>query len=274
MSVSTARASSTSADDVLFERILVGIDDTPESLFAAAQARTICAPGGRLELLACAETYLAAHAGTAARGAARHLEVGTSTMLEQASALADPSEAHLVTGRLTEKLRASCASSDATLIALGARPHRRLSALTFSGHENEMLHASPCSVLIARAGWGPSKPHRIVVGVDAADDAQTAEMAARRLAHRLGCELVPVIGLGDGDVPLDVLRAERDDALLDPRDLAHAVVAASSRDSLIFIGRRQAHDHRFGGSIAERVVYSARCSVLVVHHNGDTPPAR
>lgn len=259
------------AGDMLFERILVGIDETPESLFAAAQARRICSPTGRLELLACAETYLAAHAGAAARDAARHLEAGTSAMLEQARALADPDETHLMRGRLTERLRAECGRIDATLIVLGARPHRRLSALTFSGHEHEALHTSACSVLVARAGWGPSAPRRIVVGVDASDDGRAAETAARRLAARLGCDLVPVIGLGEGDVALDTLRAGREDALLDPRDLAHAVVSASSGDTLILIGYRHAHDHRFGGSLAERVVYSARCSVLVVRHHRDTP---
>lgn len=266
MTVAAAGATPTTTGDALFARILVGVDDTPESLFAAAQARKLCAPGGRLELLACAETYLAAHAGAAARDAARHLVDNTSAVLDQARALADPDEAHLVKGRLVDVLRAECARTDPTLVALGARRHRRLSARTFNGHENEALHKAPCSVLIARAGWGPSTPRRIVVGVDTSNDAVAAEAAARGLARRLGCEFVPVIGLGEGDISPDLLRAERDDALLDPRDLTHAVVSASSDDSLIIIGRRNSHDHRFRGSIAERVVYAAHCSVLVVHH--------
>jgi nucleotide-binding universal stress UspA family protein len=270
MGVAAVGANSATTGDALFTRILVGIDDTPESLFAAAQARKLCLPDGRLELLACAETYLAAHAGTAARTAAQHLEAGTSTVLEQASALANPDESHLVTGRLAERLRAECARTGATLIALGARPHRRLAARTFNSHEYEVLHKEACSLLIARAGWGPSTPRRIVVGVDPSDDGAAAEAAARRLAHRLGCELVPVIGLGDGEISPELLRSEREDALLDPRDLAHAVVAASSSDSLVFIGRRNSRDHRFSGSISERVVFSARCSVLVVHHETPT----
>ena len=58
---------------LLFDRVLVGIDETPESLVAAAQARTLCAPGGHLALLAVAETYLAAQAGMAAPGAGDHV---------------------------------------------------------------------------------------------------------------------------------------------------------------------------------------------------------
>ena len=266
MTVSASGPSATPGGDSLFERVLVGIDETPESLVAAAQAKKLCAPNGRLELLAVAETYFAAHAGSAARSAEEHLVAGTSTMLERARALVEPDEAHLVSGRLTAQLCKESARTGATLIALGVRPHRRLSALIFGGHDIEALHDAPCSVLIARPGWGPSKPRRIIVGIDGSADGRAAEIAARSLAGRLGCDLVPVVGLDDDDVDLDLLRAEREDALLDPRDLAHAVVSVSSKDTLVLIGRRRAHDHRWGGSIAERVVYSAHCSVLVVRH--------
>lgn len=275
MTVSAPGANSTPGGDSLFERILVGIDETPESLVAAAQAKKLCAPNGRLELLACAETYLAAHAGAAARIAEEHIVAGTSTVLARARALAEPDEAHLVSGRLTARLCEESARTGATLIAVGVRPHRRLSALTFGGHDIEALHDAPCSVLIARPGWGPSKPRRIVVGIDGSADGRAAEITARSLASRLGCDLVPVVGLGDDDIDLDLLRAERENALLDSRDLAHAVVSVLSKDTLVLIGRRQAHDHRWGGSIAERVVYSARCSVLVVRHRGrDAPEPR
>ena len=268
MTVSTSGPSATPGGDSLFERVLVGIDETPESLVAAAQAKKLCAPNGRLELLAVAETYLAAHAGTAARSAEEHVVARTSTMLDRARALVEPDEVHLVSGRLTTRLCKESTRTDATLIVVGVRPHRRRSALTFGGHDVEALHDAPCSVLIARPGWGPSKPRRIVVGIDGSADGRAAEIAARSLAGRLGCGLVPVVGLDDDDIDLDLLRAEREDGLLDPRDLAHAVVAASSEDALVLIGRRRTHDHRWGGSIAERIVYSAHCSVLVVRHRG------
>jgi nucleotide-binding universal stress UspA family protein len=272
----TASASASGATPgvpLLFERVLVSIDETPESLVAAAQARKLCAPNGRLELLAVAETYLAAHSGLAARTAENDIVAGTSMMLDRARELVEPDEVHLVSGRLTTRLCAESDRTGATLVAVGARPHRRLAALTFGGHDIEALHAVPCSVLIARPGWGPSTPRRVIVGVDGSPDGRTAELAARSLAGRLGCELVPVVGLSDNEIDLDLLRTEREDALLDPGDLAHAVVSASAKDALVLIGRRRAHDHRWGSSVAERVVYSARCSVLVVRHSGEDVPA-
>ena len=257
--------------DTLFDRVVVGIDATPESLVGAAQARKLCAPNGWLELLGVAETYLAAHSGAAAIVASDDIHTGTSAALARARELVAPDDARLVSGRLTERLCAECERTGANLIAIGVRPHRRLGALTFGGHDIEALHDAPCSLLIARPGWGPAKPHRIVVGIDRSPDGRAAEAAARTLAARLGCELVPVVGLAESDVDIGLLKAEDEDAVLDPGDLVHAVVSASTDEALVVVGRRRRHDHRWGGSVAERVVYSAHCSVLVVRHRAGEP---
>jgi nucleotide-binding universal stress UspA family protein len=257
-----------SGDDSLFGHVLAGIDETPESVIGAAQARVLCAPHGQLVLLAVAERYLAAHAGFAAMDAEDHLVAETSTDLARAKELVDADDAVLASGRLVEVLCAECVRRGATLVAVGVRPHRRFAALTFGGHDVEALHDVPCSVLVARPGWGPHKPDRIVVGVDGSPESLAAEASARSLARRLGCEVLPVVGLEDG-VDLDVLRAEREDALLDPRSLVDAVVGASSKGSLVVIGSTRDPGRRWGGSFAERVVYRARCSVLVVRRPSD-----
>jgi len=274
MNGATPLPGATPGQTLLFDRVLVGIDETPESLVAAAQARKLCAPGGRLVLLAVAETYLAAHAGMAAPVAGDDVRAGTRVALERARELVEPDEATLLSGRLVDLLCTECDRHGATLVVVGARPHHRLPALALGGHDVDALHDARCSVLIARPGWGPSRPHRIVVGVDGSPDGRAAEVAGRSLAERLGCEVVPVVGLGEHDVDLDLLRAEREDGLLDPRDLAHAVVAASSENALVVVGRRQAHDHRWGGSVAQRIVYGVHCSVLVVREPGAAAAAR
>lgn len=260
------------AGDAIFGHVLVGIDETPESLVAAAQAGILRAPDGQLVLLAIVESYLAAQAGLAAVGAGDHLVAGASTNLERAKELVDADEAILAEGRLVPMLCAACSRRGATLIAVGVRPHRRLPAVTFGGHEVEALHDARCSVLIARSGWGPSKPERIVVGVDGSSEARTAEAVARTLAVRVGCEVVPVVALG-GDVDLALLRAEREDAVLDTGLLADAIVRMSSERSLIVVGRGPERQ-RWGGRVAERIVYSARCSVLVVQHDPVPPSDR
>jgi nucleotide-binding universal stress UspA family protein len=253
------------AAKTIFDRVLVGIDSTDESLVAAAQARVLLAPGGQLVLLAAVERHLASHAGLFAATAEDHLRAGTSAELERARELVDADDAVLAPGSLVPLLCSECASRDATLIAVGVRPHRRLAAATFGGHDVEALHDVPCSLLIARPGWGPAPPDRVVVGVEGTRASQAAEAVARSLAGRLGCEVVPVVALGE-DVDLAVLRAERDDALLHPGSLLDAVVSASTTRSLIVVGRAREYGRRRRGDLAERVVYAARCSVLVVEH--------
>src|SRR5262245_16211378 len=76
-------------DDAIFGRLLVGIDETPESLIAAAQAGALRAPDGQLVLLAVVERYLATHAGLAAADAEDRLTAGTSADLARARELVD-----------------------------------------------------------------------------------------------------------------------------------------------------------------------------------------
>jgi nucleotide-binding universal stress UspA family protein len=249
--------------DAIFGHVLVGIDGTPESLVAAAQGGVVRAPDGHLELLAVAERHLAAQVGFAATLAADDLVAGVAAELAQAEELVDADEARLTSGNLVKLLCNECSRRGATLIVIGVRPHRRLSALTFGGHDVDALHDARCSLLIARPGWGPHKPERILVGVDGSPEAHTAETAARSLGARLGCDVVPVVSLV-GEVDAAVLREERDDALLDPRPLVDAVVGASSEGSLVVAAREHRRGHHWRGTLVERIVYSARCSVLVV----------
>ena len=134
--------------------------------------------------------------------------------------------------RLGPPRPSACARSarrrGATLIAIGVRPHRRLSALTFGGHEIEALHDAPCSVLVARPGWGP-RARRIVVGVDGSPGSRTAEAVARSLAERLGCEVVPTVGLQE-EIDLPLLGEEREDALVYPGSSSRGSSAPPARE--------------------------------------------
>lgn len=253
------------ADVAVLGQVLVGIDETPESLVAVAQAGILRAPGGRLMLLAVSESHLAAYAGLGALRAADDLDAGTLAELAYARELVDADDDRLTSGDLVERLCSECVARDATLIAVGVRSRRRLSVLTFGGHDIDALHNASCSVLIARPGWGPHKPERIVVGVDGTPASRAAEAVARSLAARLECEALPVVALGETVRP-EVLREEREDALLDTRTMVEAVVDASSRRSLIVVAPEPAADGRRRRRAVERLVYAARCSVLVVRY--------
>jgi nucleotide-binding universal stress UspA family protein len=169
----------------------------------------------------------------------------------------------MLSGRLVDALCSECDRSHATLVAVGVRPHGRLGTLVFGGHDVEVLHGARCSVLIARPGWGPSRPERVVVGRDGSPEARTAEDVARALAERLRCELVTVIALG-GELDPEVLRDGRDDVVLSPGELVDAVGSVAGARDLVVVGRSRRHGH--GASAADRTVTAARSSVLVVRH--------
>jgi nucleotide-binding universal stress UspA family protein len=261
---STSEANLDTRNDALFGDIVVGIDQTPESLVAAAQAGVLRVHGGRLVLLAVAERYLAAQAGLDSHLADYQVVAETSTELARAQELVEADEAVLASGRLVDLVLRECKRRQATLIAIGVRPHRRLTARTFGGHDVDALHDSPCSVLIARPGWGPARPEQIVVAADGSPESRAAEGTARSLAARLERKVVPVVGLA-GDVDLALLKAEREDALLDPGRLVDAIANATDRRSLVVVGKAQGTAGRRDG-LVEQVVYSVRCSVLVVAH--------
>src|SRR5918997_1262232 len=80
-------------DATRFDRVLVGIDETDESLVAAAQAGLLRAPGGELVLVAAVERHLAAQAGALAPHAEDAIRAGASTDLARARELVDAADA-------------------------------------------------------------------------------------------------------------------------------------------------------------------------------------
>jgi nucleotide-binding universal stress UspA family protein len=248
--------------DPIFGSVLVGVDTTPESIVAAAQARCLCAPEGFLEVLGIAETYLAAQAGFSAPHAADELLATTRKELESVCELVKPDSFRLVTGSIAETLVAEAKLQSATLVVLGAARHRRLTARLLGGPDMPLLREAPCSVLVARAGWGGHGPRRILVGIDGSPEATAAEEAARALAARFDSELTPVIALGGKPIENARLGAGRDDALLDPRTEFDALSAAPE-DSLVVLG--SAAEDRPSG-VCTHLAHEARCSVLVVRH--------
>lgn len=248
----------------IFGRILVEVDETPESLVAAAQAKCLLAPGGELELLGVVERTAAAHAGAAAVFAADASEAETAAALEHAKALLEPTSVRFVAGRARDALLAEAEKVGATLVAIGMHPHGRVTARLFGTLDAAVLREAPCSVLVARPGWGATRPKRIVVGVDGSLPSALARRAAEWLAERLGAELQVVIALGGKPLDEAVFGPANAEALLDPRDPPLALAAAASECDLLVIGHRGAHGAAKLGRVGERVVYTARSSVLVV----------
>lgn len=263
--MSTPANAATTAEQVdVFDRILVEIDETPESLVAAAQARCVGGPDCYFELLAVVERAAASQAGAAAIFVADALEHATAAALEHATALLEPSAARIVVGRPREALLSEARSTGATLVAAGMHPHRRVTARLFGTLDSAVLRDAPCSALVARPGWGSSNPRQIVVGVDGSEASLLAARAAESLATRLGVELRPVLALGGKPLDASVFEREQPDALVDSRDPVTALAAAAGECDLLVVGDRGAHRRGIAGSVPERLVYAARGSVLVV----------
>lgn len=248
----------------VFDRVLVEVDETPESLVAAAQAKCLVAPGGELELLGVVERAPAAQAGAAAVFAADAAEAATAVALEHAKNLLEPTSVRFVAGRARDALLAEAATVQATLVAVGLHPHGRRTAKLFGTLDAAVLREAPCSVLISRPGWGVTKPKVIVVGVDGSPEAAFSKRVAQVLGERLGAEVRVVIAVGGKPLDESVYGPENADALIDPRDPPAALAADASACDLVVIGHRGAHGAAKLGRVAERVVYGARSSVLVV----------
>ena len=248
----------------VFDRILVEVDETPESLGAAAQAKCLAGAQGELEFLGVVERAPAAQTGMAAVFAADAAEAGVAAALEHAERLFAPTRVRFVAGRARDALLHEAATVGATLVCVGLHPHGRVTAVLFGTLDAAVLREAPCSVLVARPGWGATKPRRIVVGVDGSAESTLAIGVARSLAGRLEVELELVIALGGKKLDEAVFDPEHAQALVDPRDAPTALAAAASECDLLVLGHRGAHSAAKLGRVAERAVYAARSSVLVV----------
>jgi nucleotide-binding universal stress UspA family protein len=241
----------------MFERIVVGVDASPESLEAVRQADTLLRPDGRLVLVAAVDLSETIHfqiAPTAIHAARRALERAEELDRSAAAALDRAREATTragdvaavqVAGAPAAALLEAVATERADLVAVGTHGLGRVAGIALGSVASRMLHRAPCSVLVARrAESGTWAPRRIVVGVDGSAEADAALAVARELETRF-------------EASARVTRVETGRP-------AAALVDATSDADLLVVGSRGVHGARALGSVSVRVAHDAHCSVLVV----------
>jgi nucleotide-binding universal stress UspA family protein len=212
----------------IFRRVLVGIDDSPESLEAARQAATL-ATAHPLTLLA---VYDLGHAVVGGG-------VGAPVYLNEEESRERAAEA---LARASQELLYEIACRNRTLVAVGSNDVSRAKGILTGSTPTELVHKAPCSVLVARKPF-KEFPSSIVVGVDDSTQGATADAVGHDLAERFGAEL------------------DRHENVRDPvSDLVEAAIEAD----LLVVGSRGLHGIKALGSVSERVAHEARCSVLVV----------
>jgi nucleotide-binding universal stress UspA family protein len=248
----------------IFERIVCGVDGTPESLVAVRQAVRIQDPDGRLYLTAVAHLAKAVHAGFAASHAAGLLQQEAEAAIAEARTFAPSASTKLVDGEPVSALLREIEVQQASLVAVGSHGRRRAVGMLLGTVAARMLRDAPSSVLIARlARDRETWPQSVVVGIDGSDGSGAAFTVARSLAERFGATMLAVGSSGD--------QFDRDAAQGITRELEEqrgsavdVLTAASDSADLVVVGSRGLHGLKALGSVSERVANQSRSSVLVV----------
>jgi nucleotide-binding universal stress UspA family protein len=241
----------------VFERIVCGVDGSPESLEAVRQCDVLLRPGGSLLLVAAVDPLQAVHFQVAPSPvhAARHafedldrLEEAALAALERARAEATHAQDVAILqadGAPAPCLLEAAAAERATLVAVGTHGLGRAAGILLGSVATRVLDGAPCSVLLARRRDSEEAwlPRRIVVAADGSPEADAALEAGRELESRLGAELRSV-------------------TLPDERP-AHALVAAAADADLVALGAEPTGRRRLRG-LAGHVAHDAPCSVLAV----------
>jgi nucleotide-binding universal stress UspA family protein len=230
----------------IFSRVLVGIDDSPESVEAARQAATLA--NGPITLLAAYDLTDALAGGGMPPAPVYLDEEPVRERAEESLARATREVASVEpvrkvgAGRPWEVLLDEIERGHATLVAVGSHGAGRAKGIVMGSTATELVHKAPCSVLVARTPL-KSFPSSIVVGVDGSDESVFADVVARDLAERFGAQL---------------------DRLENVDQPVSALAEASVEADLIVVGSRGLHGLKALGSVSERVAHKARCSVLIV----------
>ena len=253
------------SDAPVFARVVVGVDETEESLAAVQQAARLVDPGGELALVTAVHVGKAAGTGFGATRAAAHLEADAAAGLERAHALAPAAQTVLVRGEPLAALTAAIEQEDATLVVVGSHGRRRGAGLVLGSVATSLLRDVPCAVLVARPPSEPDRfPSRLVAGVDGSPEGDAAAALARHLAERHGARLRLVVAGGGKNVDAAAVRTSHPDADETPEAPVNALLAAADGADLLVVGSRGLHGVKALGSVSERVAHQAACSVLVV----------
>ncbi|MHB1569861.1 MAG: universal stress protein [Solirubrobacteraceae bacterium] len=265
-----------SAHHAIFSNILCGVDGTRSAYEAVRQSSSLLSPEGRLTLLAATESRgsgkyeTALIAPTLARRALDH-----ARRLARKAGV-DPDGRILPTGPAQDVLLG--AAGEHSLLAIGAPGMSRLAELLLGGVATAAAHTLPCSLLVARRprrdqGFG----ERIMVASDASERSDALVTLAADLADARGASLVlfhaphaegaqhPTRIAAQSRQLLERL-GERATVVVEPGRAAATIAEVAEREqvSLLLVASRRLEGLRALGSVSERLVHSAPCSVLVL----------
>jgi nucleotide-binding universal stress UspA family protein len=251
----------------IFDRVLVGVDSSDASIEAARQAAVLAEHYGRLKVLGV-------YPPPTSMGGDFPLDLRGGADDAVAKALAAINPAATTSGNVARGFTWSTLISEAdedgsTLIVVGSHGQGRLEGIVSASTMTELVHKSPCSVLVARHVLDRF-PLRVVVGLDGSPESARAYAAARRIVNRFGSAFGPVVATGGKHVDVEAVsrltNGNHDELHCDP---VEALVAAASDADLLVVGSRGLHGVKALGSVSERVAHRAPCSTLIVRERAD-----
>ena len=251
----------------IFNRVLVGVDGSSDSLAVAKQAAMLKAPGGEL-------TYLSAwnlNPPVVAPMRVVRLDADESAARCAAEDAVNAAKEQLASARTkvvrgvpAEALLDEIANDRSSLVAVGTRGRSRTTGIVLGSTSTRLLHSAPCSVLVMRQGRN-LPPQRIVVGVDGSPQSAAAHAVARYLAERFEGDVTVVIAEGSKAIDLGAVSLVVGDGFdVIQGDPVSVLTAASHDADLLVLGSRGLHGLKALGSVSERVAHRAKCSTLIV----------
>jgi nucleotide-binding universal stress UspA family protein len=280
----------------ILQDVLCGVDGTRSSYEAVRQAASLAGPQGRLTLLAVVGGYNTEEQRRRAAAQDAATPSRPRRSLEYARRLAKlagvPAEASLeAEGSIADTLMAR--AREHSLLAIGAPALSRGAELVIGGVTAAAVHTLPVSLLVAkRARNAVGEGEQIVVASDASERSEALVDLAAALARERGASLALVHAAGaesrsqptrlSGQVERVGAVAGVDETLgarsigralshsasvhIEPGRAHRLIVQTASQAgaSLIVMGSRRPEGLRALGSVSERVVHEAPCSVLVV----------
>jgi nucleotide-binding universal stress UspA family protein len=250
-----------------FERVLCGVDATPQSLEAVRQCDQLRTADGALTVISVLELGSTAHAGWSGTQEAG-LRAQAEGALDAARAVVPHASFELLEGTPDQVLLSKAAELNATLLAVGTHGVSRPVGIALGSVTTLVLHEAPCSVLVARERPAGPAPRSILVGVDGSPESAAAAEVAGALAERFQIEARLLAVRDDKDFDQSAVDLIADDVRFEDGKPVDMLVAMAQEDDLLIVGSRGLHGVRALGSVSERVAHRAGCSVLVVR-----PPA-
>jgi nucleotide-binding universal stress UspA family protein/predicted transcriptional regulator len=271
------------------DRIVCGIDGSEEAFEAARQASRLARQ--TLVLLAAVDPWDLVLAGPASDDDATEAGHGPAADRLRAEAAATLENARreielqpgcaldskLVERRPADALLSEATRSAATLIVVGPSGRGRLAGIALGSVATALVHRAPCAVLVARRTPASRPfPSRIVVGVDGSYESALACSIARELRERFGASTQFIVGTVRADVDAARSAAVPDYVATVTAGAVGALIETATDTDLIVVGSRGLHGLRALGSVSERAVHAAKCSVLVAREpatpGADTVP--